>query len=164
MKENISAETIQKFTNISWKQFVHLVLNQGLFKKRSLEEIYSQQKNQMFEALMLVHWAPIWLTTAVCNPTYQPDIILKLENLGYEFNLFLNIIGLPPSEYTLLQLVVKGLKTESSVERSSSKLDDYKKYFSQLSKIQVYSLYKMYSLDFELFNYSVQKYVECAQD
>ena len=32
--------------------------------------------------MLLVHWAPTWITCSVCKPEYQPQIIIKMENLG----------------------------------------------------------------------------------
>ena len=29
-----------------------------------------------------MHWAPTWVTAGVCKPSYLPDIIIHMENLG----------------------------------------------------------------------------------
>ena len=40
--------------------------------------------------------------------------------------------------------------------------DISKRYFSQLSKEEVKKLYELYQLDFELFDYDYEKYLEYA--
>ncbi|XP_023342098.1 carbohydrate sulfotransferase 11 [Eurytemora carolleeae] len=118
----------------------------------------------MFEAQLLIHWAPIWLTSEVCSHSYIPDIVLQTENLDSEFKSLLGILGLTQSDFSFPQIVVKGTQRKSVDENKPSNPEDYKQYFSQLNKAQVYSLYEIYKMDFELFDYSVQKYLECSLD
>ncbi|XP_023342090.1 carbohydrate sulfotransferase 10-like [Eurytemora carolleeae] len=106
---------------------------------------------------MLMHWAPTWVTAGVCKPSYLPDIIMHLENIESEFKSLLGKLGLQSSEYRLPLIIIRGTNPIGD-----TKEDDYKTYFSQLSKDQVYSLYQLYSLDFELYGYSPQKYMEYA--
>lgn len=97
------------------------------------------------------HWQPIFKYCSICNPTTLKAFkyILKFENLLTEEKKFLELHHWNISDKDMLKLNINRPKTISSDEIT-------KLYFSILSKEQIKALYKVYELDFILFDYSFE--------
>ncbi|XP_015109681.1 carbohydrate sulfotransferase 11 [Diachasma alloeum] len=98
------------------------------------------------------HWKPI---TRFCTSCQVPfDYIIKFETLEEEEQVLI--------ERANLQDVLKPKWEDNS---SSEEIEDLEReYFSQLSKRQILELYEYYKADFELFEYSMDKYLAYGQD
>jgi chondroitin 4-sulfotransferase 11 len=96
------------------------------------------------------HWIPFYLFCTPCLLNY--DIIAKVETM------------LQDQVYVIWAAGLRGLiqprwrhKTYHADGKEISK-----RYFSQLSKQEVKRLYEKYKLDFELFDYKVDDYLQYA--
>ena len=117
-----------------------------------------------YEELMVPsrhHWAPVWLTCGLCHDYNIPDYVLKVETLEEDItDIFENEFGMVGDQYVFPRVKTMGSKTvPGSSERSGKFLA---KYFGQLTKEQVLSLYEMYKMDFLLFNYNVTEFMHLA--
>ncbi|XP_011298952.1 carbohydrate sulfotransferase 11-like [Fopius arisanus] len=98
------------------------------------------------------HWKPI---TKFCTPCHVPfDYIIKFETLEKEEQVLI--------ERANLQEVLKPRWEDDTSDEKIEVLEQ--KYFSTLSKQQILELYKYYKADFELFEYSMDKYLAYGQD
>ena len=95
------------------------------------------------------HWIPIYQFCSVCNPTAMKafQYILKFEELETEEKMFLNNFDWKIEENNL-----KKLNANHPYNMPNDQLTQL--YFSILSKEQIMGLYKVYELDFLLFNYT----------
>jgi len=105
------------------------------------------------------HWAPYWITCDICGET-SPDYILKIETLLEDITVILeHEFGLVGEDVIFPK--VKTLGTKNSVgEKNPKNLAET--YYSQLSKEEVLALYRMYSLDFDMFDYSPSLHMQYA--
>ena len=97
------------------------------------------------------HWEPIYKCCSICNPSSLKafEYVLKFENLLSEEKKFLEYHRWNISEKDILKL---------NINRPDTISDDQltKLYFSSLSQDQIIGLYKVYELDFLLFDYTFQ--------
>lgn len=100
------------------------------------------------------HWAPIWMTCGLCQEDYLPDYVLKVETLEDDITeIFEHEFGMIGDDFAFPKVKTMGSKNvPNSKENSKGFLS---KYFSQLSKVQVIRLYRMYLIDFILFDYTI---------
>nr|XP_006823894.1 PREDICTED: carbohydrate sulfotransferase 11-like [Saccoglossus kowalevskii] len=93
-------------------------------------------------ALQNEHWRPIHEMCSVCDVHY--DVIGKFENLEKD------------AQYILKESNVGEILTfprhDSHITNSSTE-ENLKKYFSTISADSIHQLYKIYELDFKLFQY-----------
>ncbi|XP_067009624.1 carbohydrate sulfotransferase 11 [Anabrus simplex] len=94
------------------------------------------------------HWIPYYLYCTPCLLKY--DIIAKVETLQQD------------QVYVIHSANLQNLIKPRWLHRTMNNTLVTKRYFSQLSTEQVHRLYNKYKLDFELFNYKVDKYLEYA--
>ncbi|XP_049794372.1 carbohydrate sulfotransferase 8-like isoform X1 [Schistocerca nitens] len=97
------------------------------------------------------HWIPYYLYCTPCLLKY--DVVAKVETLVRDQEFALRragLWGLVKPQWRHRAAVGGGAEAE-------------RRYFSQLTKAQVERLYEKYWLDFELFDYSPEKYVSYAR-
>ena len=97
------------------------------------------------------HWEPIYKYCSICNPVTLKAFkyILKFENLLSEEKQFLEYHRWNISEKDILKLNINHPDSISGDQLT-------KLYFSSLSQKQIRELYKVYELDFILFDYTFQ--------
>jgi len=98
------------------------------------------------------HWMPIWMLCSPCIVRY--DVIAKMETFSED------------TQYTLAQA---GLENKLTVEwkhrtGTGGSSDTIAEYFSELTKSEVAALFRKYQLDFELYGYDPEPYLEIATD
>jgi len=98
------------------------------------------------------HWTPIWMLCSPCIVRY--DVIAKMETFSED------------TQYTLAQA---GLENKLTVEwkhrtGTGGSSDTIAEYFSELTKSEVAALFRKYQLDFELYGYDPEPYLEIARD
>jgi len=96
------------------------------------------------------HWMPIWMLCSPCRVRY--DVIAKMETF---------------SEDTQFTLSLAGLEGELEVEwkhrtGTGGSSDTIAEYYSQLSQAEVAALFKKYQLDFELYGYDPEPFLDIA--
>lgn len=100
-----------------------------------------------------VHWAQYHTHCAICNVNY--NFILKLDQytLG-EVNYVLSKLKLDKNKIYLPRL-----------QRTRTGLTNFDvtcRYFRNLTKDIIMQLYERYKVDFEMYNYDLDKYLQCA--
>eukprot|EP00091_Calanus_sinicus_P009304 TRINITY_DN21823_c0_g1_i1.p1 TRINITY_DN21823_c0_g1~~TRINITY_DN21823_c0_g1_i1.p1 ORF type:complete len:145 (-),score=30.76 TRINITY_DN21823_c0_g1_i1:70-453(-) len=93
---------------------------------------------------------PLLLCLPVCQVDYS---VIKLDGDGDEINSWTNHLG--------LNLTSSHAHTKGGAQSSDKRALDY---FSQLSKDQVEALYNIYRLDFLLFSYKPDSFMNVAED
>ena len=105
------------------------------------------------------HWAPYWQECSICSELTKPDVIIHMETFKEDFKTLFN-----KAEYSneeIEDLAQKFPHTHS--QHGGHSHDLIQKYFSTLTKSQVWQLYEMYKLDHELFGYDPKLYLDFAQ-
>lgn len=97
------------------------------------------------------HWMPIWMLCSPCIIRY--DVIGKMETFSED------------TQYTISQA---GLGDSLSVEwkhrtGTGGSSDTIVEYFSQLTQSEVAALFTKYQLDFELYGYDPEPYLDIAK-
>ncbi|XP_035784229.1 carbohydrate sulfotransferase 9-like [Anopheles albimanus] len=95
-----------------------------------------------------LHWRPINDLCTPCLARY--DFILKLETFPQDMRYFVN--------QTHLQDKIKQVQMNHSRRDNADRL--IRKYFSQITRQQVFDLFAIYMIDFQLFNYSADGYLQ----
>ncbi|KAK3878214.1 hypothetical protein Pcinc_017137 [Petrolisthes cinctipes] len=98
-------------------------------------------------------WKPYWVSCHVCSMDYQ--LVMKLETMQEDERFLITLAGL-----TELKQQVHEWRNNKSSQNSTNKST----YFRQLSTKQMYQLYDLYRLDFELFDYNLDQYLPLAHD
>lgn len=97
------------------------------------------------------HWIPY---NAYCTPCLvRYDFVAKVETLTEDQLFFIHSLNLPSW--------VTPTRRHSSPKKSSNISKDY---YSQITKTQINKLYEKFKLDFEMFNYSVNPYLQYARE
>ncbi|KAL6424416.1 hypothetical protein ACFW04_009886 [Cataglyphis niger] len=100
------------------------------------------------------HWAQYYTHCAVCDTSY--NFILKLDEYTFgEVNYVLSKLKLDKSKIYLPRL-----------QRSYAGITNFDvtcKYFHNLTIDIILRLYERYKVDFEMYNYKIDKYLPCAK-
>ena len=116
------------------------------------------------------HWRPQYIHCDYCDIHY--DIIGRMETFqeDLQYIAFMNnFTSKLPSNEEKLHVHPSGGKRYSKKQKhlqdgrsnqTISKTEKVIRYFSMLNSTQLNRLYRMYQIDFELFNYSVYPYVK----
>ncbi|XP_018043666.1 PREDICTED: carbohydrate sulfotransferase 13-like [Atta colombica] len=100
-----------------------------------------------------VHWAQYHTHCAVCNVRY--NFVLKLDEYTFgEINYILTKLKLDKNNIYLPRLQ----RTRTGI----TNFDTACKYFRNVTTNMVLRLYKRYKIDFEMYNYKLDKYLHCA--
>lgn len=98
------------------------------------------------------HWMPYYLYCTPCLLDY--DVIAKFETLERDQNYVVLKKRLGNRIKPTWKHLTKGVKTSDTV----------RKYFATITKKDLMALYEKYRIDFELFDYSVDEYLEYVRD
>ncbi|KAK4326838.1 hypothetical protein Pmani_002670 [Petrolisthes manimaculis] len=98
------------------------------------------------------HWMPYYLHCTPCLIDY--DIIAKFETLDRDQDYVMHRAGLQGRVKPFWKHLTKGRKTADTV----------KKYFATITKSELIKLYGKYRLDFELFDYSIDEYLDYVRN
>lgn len=100
------------------------------------------------------HWAQYYTHCAVCDTNY--NFILKLDEYTFgEINYVLSKLQLDKSKIYLPKLQ----RTRAGI----TNFDVTCKYFHNVTTDMILRLYKKYKVDFEMYNYKIDKYLSCAK-
>lgn len=105
------------------------------------------------------HWAPFWQECSICSNTTMPDVMIHMETFRKDFKTLFAKAGYSDPE--IEDLLDTFPRTHS--QHGGHSHDLIQKYFSSLTKSQVWQLYEMYKLDHELFGYDPTLYLNIAQ-
>jgi len=97
------------------------------------------------------HWMPMWMLCSPCVVRYTA--IAKMESFSEDTQFIINEAGLEDS------LTVEWKHRTGTVGNSDTIVD----YYSQLTKSEIAALYTKYRLDFELYGYDPDPYLDIAQ-
>ena len=118
-------------------------------------------------SLIKTHWAPIWFTCDLCSPGLAPEIIIKTETLGDDVKEVLKRLGMTTDSTDVMFPVVRmtGIDDQGQqISHPSEQRGDSGaytvKYFSQLTRKQILDLYKVYRMDFLMFGYHADSFLE----
>ncbi|KAL0131666.1 hypothetical protein PUN28_002895 [Cardiocondyla obscurior] len=101
-----------------------------------------------------VHWAQYHSHCAVCNVRY--NFILKLDEYTFgEINYILSKLKLDKNKIYLPKLQ----RTRTGI----TNFDRTCKYFNDLTTDIILRLYERYKVDFEMYDYQLDKYLHCAK-
>ena len=93
------------------------------------------------------HWLPMTLKCWYCDAHY--DVVGRMETFSEDV------------KYIIVKNKLGMLSVDTQVRSTGhSPKEDALKYFSTLTKHQIRSLYEMYKIDFEIFNYKVDDYIK----
>ena len=144
----------------TWPEFVeNILINNGLFIPEENLDTFDHPCS-----LIKTHWAPIWFTCDLCSPGLAPEIIIKTETLGDDVKEVLKRLGMVTDSMFPVVWVTgtddKGdLISHPSEQRGDSGAYTVK-YFSQLTRKQILDLYKVYRMDFLMFGYHADSFLE----
>jgi hypothetical protein len=96
------------------------------------------------------HWLPAYYSCTPCRLTY--DLVAKTETYSRDQAQLIR--------RTNLSSIIKPKWSH----RTRDSANQAQKYFSTLTKTQIRDLYQKYWLDFKLFNYSGNQYLEYGRD
>ncbi|XP_078038801.1 carbohydrate sulfotransferase 11 [Augochlora pura] len=100
-----------------------------------------------------IHWDRYYTHCSVCNIRY--NYILKLDNYTYEqINYIFSRLGLDQKNTYLPRLE----KTRGGY----TNFDTTCTYFQNLTQDIIYKLYERYKIDFEMYNYDLNRYIFCT--
>ena len=151
----LAAEFEATYENITWPVFVRdLVLRTG-------GPVPDMQDYDTPGVWIRHHWAPYWLTCGVCSSQALPDYILNLETMEEDIvTLFEKEFMMFGEDYLFPRVKTLGTKNKVGDQNPDNLIETY---FGQLSKAEVLGLYQLYHVDFQLFGYSPELYLQQAK-
>lgn len=103
-------------------------------------------------ALQVVCWTPYWVQCGVCSSDYQ--VVLKLETMAEDEQFLAHVAN--------LKEIQEVHEWRNLKKFAVSSVDLVPEYYKQITKRQMYLLYERYKLDFHLFDYAIDDYLEYA--
>jgi len=104
------------------------------------------------------HWKPQFMLCPPCN--FRFDVIVKMETFERDTNFILSQRDLTD----VISLSKKHSSVSNSGKSDASTKNKSKELFSQLSKNMVKALHEKYRVDFDMFEYDVNEYLEQASE
>ena len=104
----------------------------------------------MASCMFNAHWLPYVSKCSLCS--FDFTAVGKLENMQEDIHFIGKVAGVE----------LESIVTNPSSGGSTSELA--RKYFSQLDKEDVEKLFQLYKMDFEMFGYSPNLYLNIAKD
>lgn len=100
-----------------------------------------------------VHWAPYYKHCALCNVRY--NYVLKLDDYTYgQINYIFSKFGLDKTKVYFPKL--------KETRGGQTNFDITCKYLKNLTEDVIFKLYEKYKIDFQMYNYNVNRYMNCA--
>ncbi|XP_050475760.1 carbohydrate sulfotransferase 11-like [Bombus huntii] len=101
-----------------------------------------------------VHWTQYYSHCAVCDVRY--NYVLKLDDYTYgQINYVFSKFGLDKNKAYF--------PTLGETQGGHTNFDITCKYFANLTQDIVLKLYEKYKIDFEMYNYNINRYINCAK-
>lgn len=101
-----------------------------------------------------VHWTQYYSHCAVCDVRY--NYVLKLDDYTYgQINYVFSKFGLDENKAYFPML--------GETQGGHTNFDITCKYFANLTQDIVLKLYEKYKIDFEMYNYNINRYINCAK-
>ena len=97
------------------------------------------------------HWRPQFMNCHYCEIRY--DMIGRVETFYKDLNYIASISNFSTASRSHLMVNAKNSPNTSTTEEKTIK------YFSTLNSTQLYKLYNLYRMDFEIFGYHVYPFV-----
>ena len=106
------------------------------------------------------HWTPFHSLCLFCDVEYY--VVGRLETFSEDVKYIFKKSNLTKLENDYAKVLHSSNKNQFKLESKSKKKKEVQRYFSYLTKKQVYGLYQMYRMDFEMFNYDANTYLDMA--
>ena len=112
------------------------------------------------------HWAPYWSECELCSEITSPHFIIHLETFKQDLKLLIKHIqgDVDLSESEITSIVNKFPHTHKSAAEGSDVVDykpeHLRKYLSTLTRQDIHELYEKYRLDFILFDYKIDHFLQ----
>lgn len=107
-----------------------------------------------FLSIQVMCWVPYWAQCGVCSSDYQ--IVVKLETMKSDEQFLAYAADLKEIQNIYEWRNVGGMSSSTSSVSS--------KYFGTLRRSQVQDLFEVFRLDFELFGYSPDEFLNWARE
>ena len=149
---------LQESLRFTFKEFARFIVN------GSLE--FAHDKYVINHRGLSYHWAPYWKECNVCSETTLPHFIIHLDTLKEDLVELIKHIQGDFEEDENNSIADSFPHTHSSKSSNGSEINDKKlqTYFSTLTKGDIQELYDKYRLDHELFGYTIDQFLQYAQN
>ena len=108
---------------------------------------------EWFEGLIAYKWLPMWSYCNPCIENMEPNSILDLKHLNEDKDYIFDLVGFN-HKFNWVPFKNQELPGDIKIQ---------KKYYSTLSKQEIYELYMKYRLDHELFGYKPDSFINMGQ-
>ena len=159
----LNAQTGESEESMSFPDFIYVVLHGPV----ELAE-YIQQNKLDGQSLsidtgmvdgkgMSRAWAPYWHQCGLCNLQFRPHYILHFDHAREDSEVLVELLGDSANEEAK-----KWLKVNHN--HVAAKEDVLKHFWSQISKEDIRGIYQKYKVDFEIFGYSPDWYIQLGKE
>ena len=101
------------------------------------------------------------MTCGVCQESNTPDYVLKIETLLDDITtIFEQEFGMIGDDYLFPKVKTLGTKNKVGEVNPDNLIETY---YSQLTREEVLGLYRLYYVDFQLFGYQADSYMQFAK-
>ncbi|XP_069180480.1 carbohydrate sulfotransferase 10 isoform X2 [Procambarus clarkii] len=132
------ANTNVNSTSPTFSEFVNYVID-------STENLKTAK--QWYEEV--VCWTPYWVQCGVCSSDYQ--LVIKLETMVADEQFLAHVADLKE---------IQNVHEWRNLKRDQASTAVLPDYFKSLTKRQIWLLYDRFKLDFDLFGYSIDEYLD----
>ncbi len=103
------------------------------------------------------HWAPYWKWCQPCRVGYEYDYVMELSHAQEDKEFIF-------SQNEALNASVPFDLSNPTRAGSASNLETKRKFYGQLTKVEITRLYEKFRLDHELFGYTPDEFIAMAKD
>ena len=101
------------------------------------------------------------MTCGVCQESNTPDYVLKIETLLDDITtIFEQEFGMIGDDYLFPKVKTLGPRNKVGEVNPDNLIETY---YSQLTREEVLGLYRLYYVDFQLFGYQADSYMQFAK-
>lgn len=113
----------------------------------------SEEKNATKTFIFqVVCWMPYWVQCGVCSSDYQ--VVIKLETMDIDVQFLAEVAHLQE---------IQNVHEWRNQNKNNTSSNVFPEYFGKLTEKQILLLHQRYKLDFDLFGYSINDYLNVAK-
>merc|ERR1739844_860707 len=142
----LNAQTGESEEGMSFPDFIYVVLHGPVELAEYIQQNKLEGRSLGIDTGMVDGkgmsraWAPYWHQCGLCNLQFRPHYILHFDHARDDSEVLVELLG------------------------DSAKEDVLKHFWSQISKEDIRGIYQKYKVDFEIFGYSPDWYIQLGKE
>jgi len=157
----LNAETGESEEGMSFENFIYVILHGPVELAEYIQQNHLEGQSLGIDTGMVDGkgmsraWAPYWQQCGLCNLKFRPHYILHFDHAKDDQEVLVELLGNNEEAKKWLQV---------NHNHVAAKEDILQHFWSQISKEDIKGVYQKYKVDFEIFGYSPDWYIQLGKE